>query len=56
MSKQRKTEVLNFRLTLEAINTFKEICEAQGESVSNTLNSLVNNFNNKFNKDGKTKN
>ena len=55
MAKENKSAVLNFRLTAKSLSTFKEICELQGETVSNTLNQLVNNFNNKFKTNGKIK-
>lgn len=46
--KKPKNKVLNFRINEAELAKFKEICKLQGETVSNTLNQLVNNFNNKF--------
>lgn len=50
-----RNKVLNFRVNEGDLRTFKKICKEQGETVSNTLNQLVSNFNQKFKSNG-TKN
>jgi len=51
---ENKDKIVTFRVRQSTYDKFIKICNNQGETVSTTINQLINNFNNKF-KNGREK-
>ncbi len=49
---EKKDKIVTFRVRQSTYDKFIKICNNQGETVSTTINQLINNFNTKF-KNGK---